>query len=41
MNVNGVLESGIPAPALASASGCSAIIGFVGFAAKGGNDCGS
>ncbi|SCB35727.1 hypothetical protein GA0061103_4960 [Rhizobium multihospitium] len=41
MNVNGARESGIPAPACANASVGSSIIGFVGFVAKGGNDCGS
>jgi hypothetical protein len=41
MNMNGVLESGITAPALANASVGNGIIGFVGLVAKGGNDCGS
>ncbi|MBB6488634.1 hypothetical protein [Rhizobium lusitanum] len=40
MTMNGVLESGIPAMARANASGSKGIIGFVGLAANGGNDCG-
>ncbi|MGG6896952.1 hypothetical protein [Rhizobium sp. BR 315] len=41
MSMNGVLESGTLAPALANASAGAGIIGFVGLIAKGGNDCGT